>query len=431
MEKQKDRQLAWNARKEAFEFATNDQINNMTFYKTIVINRSSNTLKNTWFGQWCDPDLGYAFDDYVGCDTTRQLGYDYNGEDFDPGLTGYGNNPPTVGASFFHGPNGDNGKPLGMSIFLYYVNNASNINGNPGFPNPDAQDYYNYLQGMWKNGAHMKFGADGVSGSVNTNYMFPGDPSQSGAGGGWTEKSAGDVPGDRRFLESSGPFTLKPGAKNEVTIAVEWARATSGGATGSLGALKLASDVARVTYNNNFQILYGADAPDVVIREMNQKLVIILQNTNTANVEHYNQTWVDVNNDSVDYKFEGYLVYQLANSSVSQADYNDVNSARLIAQCDLKDSIIGGITNFDTLAGVNGKVNIIQLASQANAGLSHTFEVTTDAFNSNNPIVNFKPYYFSVISYSTLRPKLLANYELNFVGSKHNVQVIRGHSTQK
>lgn len=421
----KGQSIGLECQEEAFEFATNDEINNMTFYKTIVINRSSNTLKNTWFGQWCDPDLGYAFDDYVGCDTTRQLGYDYNGEDFDPGLTGYGNNPPCVGAAFFHGPVGDNGQVLGMSRFLYYNNNASAINGNPGFPNPDAQDYYNYLQGFWKNGAHMKYGADGVSGTTNTNYMFPGDPTQSGAGGGWTEKSAGDQFGDRRFLESSGPFTLQPGARNVVTVAVVWARTNAGGATGSIGSVKLATDLAKVTYNNNFKILNGADAPNVVIRGMDQKLVIILQNTNTSNVEKYEQKWVDQNNNTMDYKFQGYLVYQLANSSVSQADYNNINSARLIAQCDLKDSITGAIANYDTLPGVIGKVNIIQLAAQANAGLSHTFEVTTDAFNSNIPLVNDKPYYFSVISYSTLRPKLLANYEANFVGSKHNVQVIQ------
>jgi len=419
---------------EAFEFSTNDEINNMTFYKTTVINRSGNTLKNTWFGQWCDPDNGYYADDYVGCDTTRALGYDYNGEDYDPGLQGYGqiygNNPPAIGAAFFQGPLSDStpghpSKPLGMSIFLYYNNDASPINGNPGFPNQNPQDYYNYLQGFWKNGAHMKYGADGVNGTVNTNFMFPGDPTQAGAGGGWTEKAVGDVPGDRRFLESSGPFTLKPGAVNKVTVAVIWAHTGSGGATGSLGALKLATDLAKVTYNNNFSILYGADAPNVVIRELNQKLVITLQNTNSKNVEQYDQKWVDKNNDTIDYKFQGYLIYQLANPSVSQSEYSDVNSARLIAQCDLKDSITGSITNYDTVSGISGKVNVIELASQPNAGLSHTFVVTTDAFNSNNDIVNYRPYYFSVVSYSTVRPKLLANYEANFVGSKHNVQVIQ------
>lgn len=408
----------------AFEFTTSDELNDMTFYKTIVINRSSNSLDSTWFGQWCDPDLGYAFDDYVGCDVSRNLGYDYNGEDFDPGLTGYGYNPPAVGAAFFHGPKDDKGKEIGLSKFIYYNNDANAVNGNPGYPNSNPADYYNYLAGHWKNGACVKYGADGTTGNQCTSYMYDGDPTVSNGSGGWTEKSAGNQPGDRRFLESSGSFTLLPGATNNVTVAVVWARTGSGGATGSIGALKLATDLAKVVYNNNFNILYGADAPNVNVRELDQKIVLSLQNTNTSNVEHYDTTWIDKNNDTVRYKFQGYLIYQLVNSSVSRDQYSDNTYARLIAQCDLKDSITGVITNYDTLPGVQGKVNIIQVASQANAGLSHTFEITTDAFavGSDKSLKNYTTYYFSVLSYSTIVPSLLLNYEQNFVGSQHNVQ---------
>jgi len=403
----------------AFAFSTNDELNDMTFYKTVVINRSRNTLDSTWFGQWVDPDLGYAFDDYVGCDTSRNLGYDYNGEDVDPGVTGYGKNPPAVGVGFFHGPvNPKTGKEIGMSKFLYYNNDFGNPNSNPSAP----LDYYHYLEGYWRNGQVMRYGKDGVSGSVPTSYMFTGDPA---ANTGWTEKSAGDKPGDRRFLESSGPFQLTPGAKNTVTVAVVWARTNSGGATGSLNQLKLATDLAKITYNNNFNILYGADAPDVTIRELDKKLVLSLQNTNTPTVEHYTQDWVDKNNNKIHYAFQGYLVYQLANSSVSRADYNDPTKAQLIAQCDLKDSIKGAIYNFGPAAGVQGQVNVLQLATQPNNGLFHTLEVTQDLFASGDQtLVNYKTYYFSVVSYSTVVPSTLPDYEANFVGSKHNVQTL-------
>ena len=70
-------------RAQAFGFSTNDEINNMTFYSYEIINRSTYTLKNTYFSQWVDPDLGYAFDDYVGCDVKRGLGYCYNGDESD------------------------------------------------------------------------------------------------------------------------------------------------------------------------------------------------------------------------------------------------------------------------------------------------------------------------------------------------------------
>lgn len=62
-----------------FAFATNDEINNMTFTNYRIINRSTFTLIDTYFGTNFDPDVGDALDDYVGCDVKRGLGYSYNG----------------------------------------------------------------------------------------------------------------------------------------------------------------------------------------------------------------------------------------------------------------------------------------------------------------------------------------------------------------
>ena len=93
-------------RAQYFAFATNDEVNNMTFYSYELINRSTYTLTGTYFSQWVDPDLGYANDDYVGCDVNRGLGYCYNGTPIDG--TGqsyaYGEHPPAIGVDFFQGP---------------------------------------------------------------------------------------------------------------------------------------------------------------------------------------------------------------------------------------------------------------------------------------------------------------------------------------
>ena len=104
-------------RAQAFAFATNDEINNMTFYSYEIINRSAYTLTQTYFSQWVDTDLGDGWDDYVGCDVGRGLGYCYNGKEIDG--TGrydhYGAQPPAIGVDFFqrtiYGPDGiDNPK---------------------------------------------------------------------------------------------------------------------------------------------------------------------------------------------------------------------------------------------------------------------------------------------------------------------------------
>ena len=58
-----------------------------------------------------DGALGDPFDDYVGCDVNRGLGYVYNGDGVDEdntGFLGYGANPPAVGVDFFEGPYQDN-----------------------------------------------------------------------------------------------------------------------------------------------------------------------------------------------------------------------------------------------------------------------------------------------------------------------------------
>ena len=55
-------------RAQAFAFATNDDINNMTFYNYELINRGTQTLFDTYFGIFIDGALGNPFDDYVGCD---------------------------------------------------------------------------------------------------------------------------------------------------------------------------------------------------------------------------------------------------------------------------------------------------------------------------------------------------------------------------
>jgi len=112
-------------RGQAFAFATNDEVNNMTFYSYEIINRSTFKLTETYFSQWVDTDLGFAGDDFVGCDVSRGLGYCYNGFDIDGSgeVEAYGDQPPAIGVDFFQGPYMD---PDGLDNPKYqYVTNAA------------------------------------------------------------------------------------------------------------------------------------------------------------------------------------------------------------------------------------------------------------------------------------------------------------------
>lgn len=385
----------------AFAFSTNDEINDMTFYTTRIINRGFNNLENTFFGQWVDADLGNFSDDYVGCDVGLSLGFCYNGDDNDEGVLGYGLNPPSVGVDFFEGPTVVNNgvtEELGMSKFVYYNNNANSINGNPGI----ATDFYNYLRGRWRTGTDIQFGGDGITGTDGTpaNYMFPFDTDPDHPNKNWNEKEAGNAPADRRFIQSSGPFILEPGAIQRLTVGVVWARTNFGGADGSLRLLKQASRKAQDLFNSCFDLVDGPDAPEVEVHEQDRQLVFSFGSTDNERVELYDETIFDDNSLPINYKFQGYRVFQLKNASVSLSDLDNQALAREVFQCDFDDDFLDLFTEeYDV--DVDEDVLKLQVRS-SNNGLRHTVRITEDQFatGSDKTLVNFKTYDYIVLSYA-------------------------------
>lgn len=386
----------------AFAFSTNDEINDMTFYTTRLINRGFNNLENTYFGQWVDADLGNYSDDYVGCDVGLSLGFCYNGDDNDEGILGYGLNPPSVGVDFFEGPTItlDDGtqQELGMSKFVYYNNNANSINGNPFI----ATDFYNYLSGKWRTGTEIQFGGDGITGTDGTkaDYMFPFDTDPNHPGKNWNEKEAGNSPADRRFIQSSGPFVLEPGAVQRLTVGVVWARTNFGGADGSLRLLKQASRKAQDLFNSCFDLIDGPDAPEVEVHEQDRQIVLSFGDTDNERVELYSDSIFNDAGQAISYQFQGYRVYQLKNASVSLSDLDDQSLAREVFQCDYNDELVD---LFEEEYDVDVDEDVLKLRVRAeNKGLRHTVKITEDQFatGSDKTLVNFKTYDYIVLSYA-------------------------------
>ena len=415
----------------AFAFSTNDEINDMTFYKYKIINRSSYAMNKTWFGQWIDMDLGLYSDDYVGCDVARGFGYTYNGATCDgTGTIGqYGCQPPACGCDFFQGPIADPfdgvdnnrngvvdepGEQIIMSQFIYYNNDFNPVNGNP----TRGSTYYNYLKGYWGDGSHMTYGGNGVNTGVPCSFMFPGNSDPSGWGTGrvpqplWDEASSHNTPGDRRFMQSAGSFTLQPGAINYITDGIVWARATSGGPQGSVALLRLVDDKAQALFDNCFKVLNGPTAPDLTIQELDRQVIIRLSNQPSPLSNNYleNYSELDPQIQAIDtfhhsgalqdsFKFEGYQIFQLANSTVSATDLDNIDKARLIAQCDVKNGVTR-IVNFVPNPDLGGAVPQ-EMVVGADKGINHTFSITSDAFSTSNSkvLVNQKTYYFMAVAY--------------------------------
>ncbi len=443
---------------QAFAFATNDEINDMTFYNFELINRSTFTLTDTYFASYVDPDLGYPFDDYVGCDVQRGFGYCYNGDDFDPdysGEKGYGSTPAVIGIDFFEGPYQDadgidnevgigpgealNGlgygdgiidnERFGMRRFVYY-NNSTSQNGDPEL----AIHYYNYMRGIWKNGQRMRHGGNGYNGdgveNIETYFMFPGksDPLHWGttdkngittvpANTNWTEINTGGAkrndPGDRRFLQSAGPFTLEPGNVNDITVGVVFGQAESGGVQASIEKAFNADDKAQALFDNCFQVLNGPDAPVLEIQELNQELILYLTNPPSSNNANEDYEEVDPNIITPDtllnmnppieydntYKFQGYQVFQLRRADVSVSQIYDPSLARLVFQCDIQDGVTK-LTNFTFDEGLNASIPQ-KMVDGSNEGIIHSYRVTEDLFaQSQTDLVNYKTYYYIAIAYA-------------------------------
>ena len=421
---------------QAFGFKTTDEINNMTFYKYIITNKSSFRLDSTFFGVWVDSDLGAFNDDYVGCDVSLGLGYSYNGDLIDgPSGNGeliYGANPPAVGVDFFEGPfadvdgidnpassvpksflgYGDNtidNERLGMGRFVYYNNNTNSVNGNP----TGADDFYQYLTGSWRNGQRITYGGDGTAaGGATCKYMFPGSSDPQGFGTGSVQQAWDEsvLPDDRRFLQSAGPFKLQPGAVNTITKGVVWARATQGGNLASLALLKGADFKAQQLFDNCFKTLDGPTAPNLTVQELDKEIILFWTNpTNSNNAnEAYSEDYNLASGSDIPYKFQGYMVYQLKDQFVSQTDVYDVDKARLVYQSDIVDGVtqIVNYTNDLTISALVPQ----EMVNGANKGVGHSIKITEDKFAvGNTALVNHKTYYYAIIAYGYSPTQLPTN----------------------
>lgn len=448
-------------RAQAFSFATDDEINDMTFYNYELINRGTQTLYETYFGQWVDADIGKANNDFVGCDVGRGLGYAYNGaltDEGQAGQPGYHDNPPAVGVDFFEGPYQDNDgidNPLtsdiaaayelrgipydglgigygddvvdnerfGMSRFIYH-NSDGGVYGDPS----NASDYYNYLRGIWRNGTPMQFGGNGNStgSGTPTKYMFPDDSDPLGWGvypnslpntDPWSETTESIDFGDRRFAQSAGPFVLRPGAVNNITVGVVIGQSSESDLQAPIRALKTADTKAQALFDNCFELVEPPSAPVLTIQEMENELILYLSDPPGQVLEDYfeldkiniitPQEILDAGGDPYDdtFHFEGFQIYQMVSEFASVSDIGDNDFARLVAQTDVTNGI-GKLVNYtyDEADEISIPKVMVKPTSEAGldeGGLRRSFRVTEDFFaKGNRTLVNHKKYYYIAVSYA-------------------------------
>ncbi len=333
-------QLAW-------AYNRPDVLGDMIFQKWTIVNKSGKTWDDAYFAIWCDPDLGDAGDDFVGSDTTVNLGFCYYSSNKDDK---YGNAPPAVGFVFLQGPmttsEGDNvylpdgtvfvnKKVINMSAFRFY-NSDDSPQGDPS----NAMHVYNFMQGLWRDGSVITEGGDGTDpNNPPTKFMYSGDPE---TGTGWLDSHTAD----RRFFMSTGPFTMEPWIDSdvddvaefgepgvqEIIAAVMVARGTSN--LNSVTELKRISGLARSAYDLNFEFNPPPRQPFVTASALPNEIILTWDERSEYNEDGSPYESVDpvaavffgdamiIDNmikivDDSTYNFYRYIIYQYADNTGS------------------------------------------------------------------------------------------------------------------
>jgi len=415
-----------------------DAFGDMMFVKAQAYNMGGNEIKDMYIGLWDDPDLGYAGDDFVGCDTTLSLGYCYNdGADND-----YGAAAPAIGYDFFQaavpgeatdttfafGGNQAGFKKLEMSSFTKY------INGDDVYTDPsDEIEAYFYMSGFKKDGTAF---VDSDSGA-DSKFVHPCDPNNNtGASDGCWVDSDDHASGDRRFLMNVGPFDFAPGDSAELVFGIMHAQGAD--PLNSVTLLKEVDKLAQLAYDIQFALPPSPPQPEVSATASFEEIILTwgdaaesytaedkldllpvavkwdttwttdiqsvtsldttIVGSDTTITTDSSYIWIQVvdtivvtyEGEATSFAFEGYNVWQHENAT-------GTGSKKLIATYDLVNSIKEIYDDvFDASYGSN--VNVIVQAG-TDSGIKRWVSIDKDYLNGGTPLINGRNYYFTVNSY--------------------------------
>ncbi|MGD0337920.1 MAG: T9SS type A sorting domain-containing protein [Bacteroidota bacterium] len=385
----------------AFAYNRSDALGNTIYCKWKVINKGGNKLDDTYITIWADCDIGDGANDYDGCDTTLGIGYTYCDN---PSAAGY-QIAPAAGFDFLQGPlvNGTaqdtakfpdgrifpGKKFLKMTRYVKYSNDRSNM-GNPDI----GAESYNYMKGLARDGTPI---VDDLGNPAK--FMYPGDPTQAyDAATNWIENT--DVPGDRRFMMTAGPFNMAVGDTQEIVAANLIAQGTTN--FGSVSSLKVTDAAAQLAYDLNFTLSPPPLAPTVSVGQLNDEIVLSWGEDDSATTAIENTVTPDpiaaAAGATFDtYMFEGYVVYQLANISgddpkmlktydLKVNPHDPALASPAIIYDDVFDKTVGNIVNKPVKFGEN-------------KGIQRSIRIKTDVY-TGDPLANGKDYYFAVTSYT-------------------------------
>ncbi len=357
--------LGIEVKQSVFGWKSDNPLGDIVYMRYRVYNKGTKTIENCNFSIWCDPDLGDAGDDFVGCDTLEGLGFVWNDNVTDQSYSGQA--VPSMGFDFLQGPlvpKSDPSDPdgkmwgqtyptltnLGMESFNKYINGTDPDN---------AVEAFNFMNGLNKTGQVYTY-----DGQV-LNYVLSGDP----------VSGQGDIDfasSDRRWMQTTGPITFAPGDSTEIYVAMVMGQAVDNKV--SISLMRFHDRFAQLTYDNDWVTIDGPVAPVVN--------TFIDENSVTL-------AWGDTSEvNSGSYPLEGYMIYQGEDKTgpwekIAAFDFD--NSTE-----DVFDEI------FDPSSASFAFVKVID---GDNNGMKRTITITKDYLNGGK-LNNLTEYYYKVEAYT-------------------------------
>ncbi|MBN8586414.1 MAG: hypothetical protein J0M37_15090 [Ignavibacteria bacterium] len=362
---------------------------NMYFVKWKILNKSGNTWDSTYTSVFCDPDLGEANDDAVGCDSINNIGFCYNFDNDDPL---YGAAPPAVGFKYLQSPIVFTGDPadtaklpygnlvgykaIGLSSFNAFINGQNECEGDPD----EAPRAYNFMKGQNGCGVPLK----NFVTNLPTKYRWSGDACNRS---GWFDSTGQD----KRFIQSSGPFTMNSLDTQIIVIGAFIERGANNNA--SVCALLEAGSRVQKFYNSNFAATPLPPTPQVSAVANGDGKITLYWGSRS---ESYNV--FDSLGQTGSWRFQGYNIYQVKPGTSG----DNVTDRTLLAVYDIKDGIK---VVYDTVRTIQPSGTTEDeykpVAFGNDNGVSRIISLTANQYPTgvNNFFINGTTYRFAVTAY--------------------------------
>ena len=246
----------------------NSPLNNAIYVQYEIQNKSNTAYTNFELGLFVDPDLGCFQNDYVGCDTNRNMMFAYNGTDSDPDCA------PEIGYQLTHVALGVQMLNKNMGTFGYFASSGGG-NSQP----LTAGVYAGFLQGFWGDGTPFEFGGSGYNTGAPTKFCFPSAPTDTT---GWSEAAIHTTPGDRQMFFAAIPSSFAPGEVKHFDLSFTTAYNDGSDKYSIVDSLKKSVDIVSSFYNN--AIIPGQQILEVQNIQENNPIVVSLY-PNPANFQ--------------------------------------------------------------------------------------------------------------------------------------------------